>query len=363
MDHDSLHGFFKMNLENYLKNTNVQAFLRVIREGETNQTENAYRTIVGGNLFDSFDQHPNVLVYLPKLDLSSTAAGAYQFLNRTWKGLVDKYKFKDFKPHTQDLGAIGLIIGRGALDDVIEGRFEQALKKCNKEWASLPGSPYGQGTISLERAKAVYEAYGGSYNASRSPVEPLERPLKESKGVSMDPFIGIAVGLLKEFLPKVKDFFGSGSEVSERNFKAAELMVDVAKSAIGAKNEQELVSAIKTDAVARSQVEQAIQGKWFEITEVGGGINSAHSRSLEMTKASVPFWKQPAFAVTALLLPLVYATVGSVLWMDKWTQEVQLMVVTAVVSGLLTGITGFWLGTSWSSFRKDEEVRGQVSRS
>lgn len=347
-----------MKLNEYLQNSNIKAFLRVIREGETNQTEDAYRTVVGGTLFDSFEQHPNVLVRIERLNLSSTAAGAYQFLYRTWKEIQNQYNLPDFSPNSQDLGAVALLVRRGALQDVIDGRFDIAVRKCNREWASLPESPYGQGTLSWERASKVYLAYGGALEGSKSP---LEGPQKESKGVSMNPFIGLAVGLLKEFMPKVKEFFGSGSEVSERNFKAAELLVDVAKQAVGAVNEQELIDKVNKEPAARELVKEAVQGKWFEITEVGGGIQAASNRALEMTKAGVPVWKQPAFVVTLLLLPLVYMTIGSVLWMDKWTAEVQLMVVTAVVSGLLTGITGFWLGTSWSSFRKDENQRNAYS--
>lgn len=349
-----------MNLQQYLGNTNVNAFLHVIREGETNQTEDAYRTLVGGTLFDSFDQHPNTLVRIERLNLSSTAAGAYQFLYKTWKGLVARYQFHDFSPESQDLGAVGLLIGRGALEDIVAGRFETAIAKCNKEWASLPGSPYGQGGISLERCRKVYEAYGGGYEGPSEALEgPFQATVEPSKGVGMSPFIGLAVELLKEFMPKVKEFFGSGTEVAERNFKAAEILVDVAKSAVGAVNEQELIEAVKNDPAARQRVTEAVQGEWFKITEVGGGVVAAAQRSVEMTKASVPFWKQPAFGVTLLLLPLVYMAVGSVLWMEGWTDEVKLMVVTSVVSGLLSAVTGFWLGTSWSSFRKDEDKRSQ----
>lgn len=342
-----------MNLEQYLENKNVAAFLRVIREGETRQTDDAYRTIVGGELFDDFSDHPNKLVRIDRLGVSSTAAGAYQFLYRTWKGLCSKYNFLDFRPHTQDCAAVALILGRGALQDVIDGRFNEAIYKVNKEWASMPGSPYGQGGITIARARQVYESYGGSYDDSRSPSEPLQSPAKESKGSIMDPFIGLAIGLLKEFMPKVKEFFGEGSEVAQRNYKAAELVVDVAKAAIGATNEQELIQQVQDNPEARRRVTEAVQGRWFEITEVGGGVVAAAQRSLEMTKASVPFWKQPAFAVTGLLLPLIYMVVGAVIFQDNWSDDIRLMVVTSIVSGLLTGISGFWLGTSWSSFRKD----------
>jgi cytochrome bd-type quinol oxidase subunit 1 len=60
-----------------------------------------------------------------------------------------------------------------------------------------------------------------------------------------------------------------------------------------------------------------------------------------------------AGAVTAALLPLVYIVVWKVLT-GNFSPEVQSMVIGAVVSGVLSAITGFWLGSSASSQRKDQ---------
>ena len=58
-------------------------------------------------------------------------------------------------------------------------------------------------------------------------------------------------------------------------------------------------------------------------------------------------------AVTAAILPLVYWVTWRVLT-GPFSVEVQSMVVGAVVSGGLGSVTGFWLGSSASSQRKDE---------
>ena len=58
-------------------------------------------------------------------------------------------------------------------------------------------------------------------------------------------------------------------------------------------------------------------------------------------------------AITAALLPLVYIVVWKVLT-GQFSPEVQSMVIGAVVSGVLSSITGFWLGSSASSQRKTE---------
>ena len=58
-------------------------------------------------------------------------------------------------------------------------------------------------------------------------------------------------------------------------------------------------------------------------------------------------------AVTAAILPLVYWVTWRVLT-GPFSIEVQSMVVGAAVSSGLGAVTGFWLGSSASSQRKDE---------
>ena len=60
-----------------------------------------------------------------------------------------------------------------------------------------------------------------------------------------------------------------------------------------------------------------------------------------------------AAGVTAALLPLVYLVTWKVLT-GPFSPEVQSMVIGAVVSGVLSSVSGFWLGSSASSQRKTE---------
>lgn len=146
-----------------LQNANVQAFLRVIRRGEGTADEGGYRRIFGGELFEDFADHPRKVVTRNRL--SSSAAGAYQFLASTWDETRLVMSLPDFSPRSQDLGAVGRIAARGALADVVAGRFAEAIRKCAREWASLPGSPYGQPTISMATASSVFAQFGGVVSA------------------------------------------------------------------------------------------------------------------------------------------------------------------------------------------------------
>lgn len=144
-----------------LQHPNVQAFLKVIRRGEGTLDADGYRRIFGGQLFQSFADHPRVTV--KKSGYTSSAAGAYQFIISTWDETKRIMSLPDFAPASQDMAALGRIAARGALADVLAGHFAAAIKKTAGEWASLPGSPYGQPTISMTTAYAVYTSSGGTF--------------------------------------------------------------------------------------------------------------------------------------------------------------------------------------------------------
>ncbi|NDP58022.1 MAG: glycoside hydrolase family 104 protein [Oxalobacteraceae bacterium] len=144
---------------------NVCAFLDMlaVSEGTQGRGDDGYNVIVGGTLFNGYAAHPQKAVWLPRYNVYSTAAGRYQFLKKTWSNLQGMLHLSDFSPLAQDLAAVELIRGRGALADVKLGRFAVALKKCAKEWASLPGAGYGQRELSLSKLQTAYAAAGGIY--------------------------------------------------------------------------------------------------------------------------------------------------------------------------------------------------------
>lgn len=146
-----------------VRHENIPAFLMMIRIAEGTDSEDGYRMMFGKGLFHSFADHPRKAIKKKSgnTHIISTAAGAYQFLSKTWDLCQIKLKLPDFSPKSQDRAAVYLIERRGALGDVVSGRFEEAIDKCNKEWASLPGSPYGQPTLTMAKALAFYRAAGG----------------------------------------------------------------------------------------------------------------------------------------------------------------------------------------------------------
>lgn len=149
-------------LKGALRNPNVVAFLRAIRLGEGTSDDDGYRRLVGGGEFEGFDKHPGIKVWIKAYNIWSSAAGAYQFITPTWKGLVAEWGFENFEPSTQDEAAVALILEKNALKDVMGGRIEDAVRKCRTIWASLPGSQYGQRTETMKRFLEEYDKHGGS---------------------------------------------------------------------------------------------------------------------------------------------------------------------------------------------------------
>lgn len=151
-----------MNNAEALQHPNVQAVLRLIRKGEGTADDRGYSRLVGGGQFNGFNDHPRQRVHLPRLNIYSTAAGAYQILERTWEEVRRAASLIDFTPSSQDLAAVQLLRRRNALADVLGGRIEAALEKISWEWASLPPYRYsGQGTLRLADAKAYFVTAGG----------------------------------------------------------------------------------------------------------------------------------------------------------------------------------------------------------
>jgi len=160
--------------QSMMQNKNVKAFLALIKF-----TEGAgYRTLIGGEQFDSFSDHPRRAITrtLGGKPITSTAAGAYQFLSRTWDECRNDCSLPDFTPYSQDIAAIYLIDRRRALDAVLEGDWNTAIARCNREWASLPGSPYGQPVKSLKTCLDFLQAQIAKEDATAAAPFPQPNP-------------------------------------------------------------------------------------------------------------------------------------------------------------------------------------------
>lgn len=171
----------KSQLERYAKDPNVRKFLDLIAHTEGTEG-NGYRTAFGGARLGSLNDHPRYLKTFTQQNgkqNKTSAAGRYQFLTGTWDRVSRQYGLKDFGAHNQDLGAIALLIGRGALPHILKGDWQTGVQKSGGEWASLPSAPksYSQPTRSWNN---VAKFMGGKAPTSQPQQAQFERPQRVS---------------------------------------------------------------------------------------------------------------------------------------------------------------------------------------
>ena len=142
---------------------NLKAFLDMIAvsEGTAGKGDDGYNVLVGGALFESYDDHPRKLVWV-RPGLASTAAGRYQLLKRYYDAYKKQLNLPNFSPLSQDLIAIQQIRERGALQDIEMGYITIAIDKVKNIWASLPGAGYGQHENKLDKLITTFIDAGGT---------------------------------------------------------------------------------------------------------------------------------------------------------------------------------------------------------
>jgi len=158
-------------LEQALQNTNVKAFMTMIRKCEGTNHKDGYRFMFGSTyakpvLMESMADHPmKMFDYTNKAGkkLKTSAAGAYQITKSTWLVLRNQLDLTDFSEHSQDLCCVELISQCNVLQKLMDGKFIESLDGCKKTWASLPGSGNDQPEKTLETVKRYYVEAGGVF--------------------------------------------------------------------------------------------------------------------------------------------------------------------------------------------------------
>ena len=367
-----------------LGHQNVRAFLAVIDLGEHGpnaESLDRYRTIYGGEKFDAPPwEHPRRKVKAG--EWTSSAAGRGQFLAATWDGLLKQYGFPDFSPACQDEAMVALIIGRGALEDVLAGRLEAALAKCSKEWASLPGSPYGQPTITLDDARWRYLARGGQLSGTpgfnpdtlatehygeavtESTIQPIPSA-DQQEARFMDPLTALSlistVGpYIVNLIPQVKKLFDPAVPVAERNVGAAVAVLQTISDVAKTPDVHAAIANMKTDPQLRQDVTNAVltHPEVVGLLEIGGGIVGARKANAEA--ATFPLTRDRAFIFGLLFVAIVVMMLVDFLFVHpgNYDGNLRTQIVTAILA--LAAIVGaYFFGTSQGSQRKTDILANQ----
>jgi muramidase (phage lysozyme) len=156
----------------YLQLPQVRAALDTIAWAEGGRS---YNTLYGGGSFTG-SQHPNRKITAG--GYTSTAAGRYQFLHRTWIEIKNRLGLPDFTAVNQDIAALDLINQRGQLGKLLNGDFEGMMRGLGCAWAALPFSGCGQPQRSLTATMNYFRGRLGQNPIQiAGPIMPRDNPI------------------------------------------------------------------------------------------------------------------------------------------------------------------------------------------
>lgn len=350
------------DLSSVLGWSNAQAWLQLLRWCEGTDGPNGYAMLFGGEVVESLADHPRRLVTRKfggkGKPITSSAAGAYQFLRGTWDECAKAIGATNFSPLEQDLAALFLTYRRGGLQAVVDGDWPVAIRACNREWASLPGSPYGQPTKTLKQCIDFLRGYTGQLNlppVEEAPPTPVEELTSKEADMPLPALAAAALNILLPVLTtKVKEVVTKSSDASTAD-AVAEQVIRTAQSLTGQSDPVEAALAVRQESSLQTQLNTNLEEAMplLEKLIAAGEQSAAAARTFNVEVAkSVPFWMLPSFWVTAVLIPLAYLVVDKVLT-DDYPPEIKGAVIMAVVVATLADVRQFWLGSSHSSQTKD----------
>ena len=189
-----------------------------------------------------------------------------------------------------------------------------------------------------------------------APTESGPFPEQQAQGETVvAPFIAAAIPSLIQAAPALIRLFGNGDQ-AEKNAKAAEVAVEIAKAVTEKPTAEGAVSAMQADPELANTYAKAVAAQWYELAGEagGGGIAGAREFATKTTPQDKP-WMSQQLWVTVAILPLVYIALYAVLFRDGFSDDIRAMVIGAIFGGILTGAIGqFWFGTSAGSQKKTE---------
>ena len=222
------------------------------------------------------------------------------------------------------------------------GQFETITRKIN-------GGLNGQADRLAHYQRALTVLEGGDSAPTESGPFP-EQPVQGETVVA--PFIAAAIPSLIQAAPALIRLFGN-SEQAEKNARAAEVAVEIAKAVTEKPTAEGAVAAMQADPELATTYAKAVAAQWYELAGEagGGGIAGARQADQAAMQQGKPLLS-PALWVAMMILPLVYMVSGAVLFGADWTMEIKAMVVSSIISLVLGSVTGFFLGTSYGSQQK-----------
>jgi muramidase (phage lysozyme) len=163
---------------------NARKFRDLISKSEgTAQYADPYRVGFGGVEISDLSKHPNVGAKFKQTDGKtnvSTAAGRFQFINKTYQEMAKKTGKYDFSPESQDANFDQLMKQKGVDKLIANGDFKGAVDKLGGTFASLPSSKYPQPKHSWDKLSKMNDEVGGPQIATPTYAGVTQKPQKQT---------------------------------------------------------------------------------------------------------------------------------------------------------------------------------------
>lgn len=227
---------------------------------------------------------------------------------------------------------------RGLNELADDGDFEAITRRIN---GGLNGH-----ADRIARWKRAQAALAQPSPPTPSPVTG-EANQKEGTTMPLAPIVAAVLPSIIDAIPKLGKLFGSGSAVAERNVKAAEMAVEIVRDATGAVNAQDAAEKLRADPAAVQAAAQAVEQRWYELTEAGGGGIEGARKADAAAQAGGDIRKSPSFWIALVLLPLVYMLVASMIGLigtAVWSDDVRSGLAGSLISAIVGGLVGYYYG-------------------
>ncbi|MBF0170806.1 MAG: lysozyme [Nitrospinae bacterium] len=235
------------------------------------------------------------------------------------------------------------------------GAFSKStvLRKVNaKDWAGAANAFLMWNKAGGKVIKGLENRRKAERNLFLSELPASENPFTiRQEDKPMLPFIAAALPALLNAAPDLIRVFGGG-EQSEKNAKAAEKVVDIAKAVTGETTAEGAVAKIQTDPAMTEAFAQEARAQFLEIEELAEKRVAA---AREFNKADEPmFWRVKFVHILSLLVAAsALIAIGYILVASSDATERSMALQTLLVVGM-GGVMGYWIGSSQGSDKKTD---------
>lgn len=390
----------------YNSSPNFTAWEHVIRHGESYHDDRAWTVRWGGTghlpkTFNSLAAHPRLLEPGPKGP--SSAAGAFQITMTTWDSLA-YLNLPDFSAKSQRIAMMALTERHGALDDVLAGRLDEAMRKCKTEWSSLPFGTDGQPTVALADAHQVFTNYGGKTASDTQPAAPIEersvqmeqQPAAPTTSFDwatitkvggalagfFNPFVGALItGFGPLLQQKIAAEIGRHTDPETAKNVAANLSDVITKAATretGKTNEIEVLQAVAQSPAVLTKIEDAVVSRLEQLQPFLDRLHEQskdewaaeeESRRLAAERIAAspdgPKIQMSVLRYTLFLLAGVLVYVGALIGFQMWLSDgeepngqllILFVMLATMIANVYRTVADWSYGSSKNSAAKDVTI-------